>query len=149
MNYKLIVFDLDGTLTDGKIYYIGGQRGKSYDVKNGMRIKELKKLGLNVNLLTGDNCESTNAIAKHLKFDNYVCGAENKIDHLRIWKERMNISWSQIIYVGDDINDLECMQHVGLKICPFNAAKSIKNICDFVIPEGEILIQAILEYLEK
>lgn len=131
---KLFIMDVDGTLTDGKIY-IGsdGQELKVFNVKDGYAIKEkLHKKGVKTAIITGRESEIVQIRAKELNIDYVFQNVKNKSAIVINLKERLKIKEKDIAYVGDDLNDIEAMQLCGIKGCPADAVNEIKLICNFI-----------------
>lgn len=140
--YKLLVMDVDGTLTDGKIYMgPDGEVFKAFDVKDGYAIKHmLPELGIKSAIITGRVSDIVKKRADELNVDFLFQGINNKNDCLNEIVELMNISLNQVIYIGDDVNDLECIKAVnlagGYSVCPQNAVKVIKENVKKVLQEN-------------
>ena len=150
---KYLVMDVDGTLTDGKLY-IGpkGEEFKAFNIKDGAGIAEILPL-LNITpvIITGRNSEIVQRRCEELKITAYVQGAKNKLNTLKeIVKDLGTVA-----YMGDDLNDLECMQCVkeagGIVGTPKDAADEIINIADFVSKKkgGNGAVRDFIEYLAK
>ena len=132
VNIKLLVLDVDGTLTDGTIFH-GNQciELKAYNVKDGLILKALADLGIEVVFLTGRTSEATSVRAKEL---NAVAiqGVDDKLSVLTKLLLERGIDYKSCAYFGDDMNDYEVMSKCGFKACPSDAAKEIIEICDYV-----------------
>lgn len=134
---KLLVLDFDGVFTDGKVTFHdkGGVRccSKSYNVKDGMGLKLLKKHGIHIGVISGyPYNEATMDICKHLDINNLEMECHDKLEVLRKWAKQLNIDLSHIAYMGDDVNDVECMKSVGISGCPSDAVEECKQIARFV-----------------
>ena len=130
---KMIVFDVDGTLTDGKIY-IGpkGEVMKVFSAKDGYAIANLKKHGIIPVIITGRKSEIVEVRAKELSIEEVYQDILNKKEKLQEILNQYHYSWSEVAYVGDDIPDLEAMRSCGFKACPNDAVTEIKQVCDYV-----------------
>ena len=132
MKIKLLVLDVDGTLTDAKVIYGSDNvEIKEFNTRDGLIIGNLPKFGVNVVILTARECESVTRRAKELKCE-VVQGAKNKSPILREIAEKYGAKLSETAYFGDDLNDYEAMSLCGFKACPANAVPQIKKICDYV-----------------
>ena len=122
---KMIVFDVDGTLTDGKIY-IGpkGEVMKVFSAKDGYAIIPV--------IITGRKSEIVEVRAKELSIEEVYQDILNKKEKLQEILNQYHYSWSEVAYVGDDIPDLEAMRSCGFKACPNDAVTEIKQVCDYV-----------------
>lgn len=134
-NIKLVVLDVDGTLTDGGMYYTeNGDYIKKFNAKDGLAIKRKTAEGIQFGIIS--HAFKSNAIADRanlLGIQNVYVGQDKKIDILNNWCAELKISLSQVAYVGDDINDLEVMQAVGLAACPVDAVNSIKSLSHVIL----------------
>lgn len=147
---KLVVLDVDGTLTDGGIYYDSrGNEMKRFDVKDGLGIKVGLAAGLEFAILTGRESPMVERRVKELGIQHLLSGVQVKYPALEKLLAELNLSLDQVCYIGDDINDLECMEHAGFAACPADAVKAVKSICDYVgtIPGGHGAVRESLEYL--
>lgn len=133
MKIKMLVMDVDGTLTDGKIY-IGshGEMMKAFNVKDGYGIVQLKEAKILPVIITGRESEIVMQRAKELKITELYQGVENKLECLKQVADKYQISSQEIAYIGDDLNDLECMEYCGLTACPRDAMEEIKQKVDYV-----------------
>lgn len=132
--YKLFVMDLDGTLTDGKIYMSPlGELFKMFDIKDGYGLKIiLKKREIKTAIITGRQSEIVQRRAEELDINYLYQGIEDKLDCLERLIEIANCNFEDVVYIGDDVNDLSCMKKVGLSCCPGDAHKEVKRIAGYV-----------------
>lgn len=134
---KLIILDVDGTLTDGRIIYDSvGNELKCFDVKDGLAIKVAIESGLCVAVLTGRESPIVARRVKELGIQHLRSGLQMKYPAMMALLRELKISVEQVCYIGDDLNDLQCMLCAGVKMCPHDAAEEIKNICDYVSVAG-------------
>ena len=130
---SLVVFDLDGTFTDGNIYFNEDVIIKKYNVIDGMGIKLLKENNIKTVIITGFKAtKSFQEICNHLQVDYYFENIKNKLDILNNIKDKLQINENNIAYIGDDINDYDILNSVKIKGCVFNAVDKIKHICNFI-----------------
>lgn len=150
---KLLVLDVDGTLTDGKIYISPeGESMKAFHVRDGYGIANiLPKIEIEPIIITGRKSNIVEQRCKELKINECYQGISNKEETLCTILEQKDISWEQVAYMGDDLPDYACMQKCGIKACPSDAVAEIKKICDFVIEEkgGEGAVRAFIEKLAE
>lgn len=145
-----IVFDVDGTLTDGSITISSnGVESKDFQAKDGILIRELPKLGFTTMFLTGRDSELTNIRAKDLNISEVVQGVLNKDEVLKEYMLKNNLSGEQFAYIGDDVNDYKAMLLCAFKACPTDATLEIKRICNYVsgYKGGYGAVRDICEYL--
>lgn len=130
---KLVVLDVDGTLTDGGIYYDSqGNEMKRFDVKDGLGIKVGIAAGLEFAVLTGRESPMVERRVKELGIQYLMSGVQLKYPVLQTLLRELNLSEEEVCYIGDDLNDLECIEHAGVSACPANAAEEIKVISHYV-----------------
>ena len=129
---KFLGLDVDGTLTDGGMYYTeSGEEFKRFDTKDGRGIIELQKQGVEVGLLSsGFKTKIIEGRAKTLSIEKYYVGTDPKITILEQWCSDMDIDMKQVAYIGDDINDRDIINAVGFTACPADAMPAIKKIVD-------------------
>lgn len=149
---KLIILDVDGTLTDGKIYIDSlGNEMKAFNVKDGMAISQAIKHGIDCAIITGRNSEIVNKRAIELGINHVYQGIHNKEQQLKFILRDLNLSETNCAYIGDDINDLEVMKQVKFSACPNNAANEIIECSDFVsrYDGGNGAVREIIEHILK
>ena len=134
-NIKFLVLDVDGVLTDGGMYYSNsGDEFKKFNTKDGMGIKLAIKQGIKIGFLSnGKNNALINNRAALLGVEFVYVGFDNKMKILNDWMSQLKLEYSQIAYIGDDINDAEVISHVGLSACPADAIKSIKEKVNIIL----------------
>ena len=151
---QFLILDVDGTLTDGGMYFTeSGDLMKKYNTKDGMAIKGLTKAGFQVGIIS--HSHQSNMVetrAKMLGIQNVYVGAESKLIILDSWLKELKLNRKQVAYIGDDINDTEIMESVGLSACPRDAIKSIQTLSDIVLERegGKACVREFIdEYLIK
>lgn len=147
---KHIFMDVDGTLTDGKIYYTSsGEEAKAFNTKDGSAIMAARSVGINIIIATGRKSSIVNRRMKELGIEEIYQGVRNKKEFIINYSRKNIISLGQCGYIGDDLNDLACMKLVGFKGCPADACDEIKNIADYISKReaGKGAVRDILEYL--
>ena len=125
--------DVDGTLTDGKIYMSGnGEIFKAFDIKDGYSIYTLHKIGVTPVIITGRASDIVARRAAELKIEEVHQGVSNKLEKLKEVAEKLGVNLEEIAYIGDDYNDLDCIRACGFSGCPQNAEEDIKPEVDYV-----------------
>jgi 3-deoxy-D-manno-octulosonate 8-phosphate phosphatase (KDO 8-P phosphatase) len=131
---KLLLTDCDGVLTDGGVYY--GENGevlKRFNIRDGMGVERLKNLAnVETGIITGEVSPSVKMRAEKLKITELHLGIKDKLSLLASILERKNLQPDEVAYIGDDVNDLEIMQQIGLSACPADAMVFNRNIADYV-----------------
>lgn len=138
MKVKLLVMDVDGTLTDGRIYIgAAGEVMKSFDVKDGYGIAHiLPDLGIVPVIVTGRTSEIAAARARELRVTELHQGVGDKLACLREIAAKYGAAPEEIAYIGDDLNDMECLRWCGVTACPADAVEAIKPLVTYVCRNG-------------
>lgn len=147
-----IVIDVDGTLTDGKVTYTElGDELKSFDIKDGLILSALVKNNFKIIIVTGRESKILNKRMNELGIREVFQGVVNKFSFLNDYFISKKIDLSDVLYIGDDLNDIEIMNRVGTKACPADACIDVKNIADYVSKRdgGNGAVRDILEYYLK
>lgn len=130
---KLLVCDIDGVFSDGRIYLGNdGEELKAFHTKDGYGIKALGKSGVDVAVITGrkSNIVQTRMSALNVKY--IVQGEENKLPALKTLIQTLNLSSDEVAFIGDDMPDYQCIEHVGLGIAVQDAHPTILSIANHV-----------------
>lgn len=150
MKIKLLVLDIDGVLTDGKVT-IDAQNNeyKSINYRDLDAIKVLKDMGLNLALLTGEETAFVDAIAKRLGIINIIKGEKDKCKGLTQLSESSQIPLSNICYIGDSDRDAAALKLCGLGIVPQDATKKAKESASVILKSkgGDSVVHEAIEYL--
>ena len=150
---ELIVLDVDGTLTDGKISYnSSGDEIKSFDVKDGLAIASwTKKFNKKAAIITGRSSSIVEKRAKELNITYLYQNISNKDEILDTILKQENLSWENIAVIGDDLNDYKMLQKAKLSFAPNNAVEEIKEIVDIVVKNngGDGAVRQMIEYILK
>ncbi|MBC8198125.1 MAG: HAD-IIIA family hydrolase [Candidatus Marinimicrobia bacterium] len=116
---KLIGTDIDGVWTDGTMYYSPeGDFMKAFSTYDGMAVQIAKEHGFDILIMTGENSEMVKRRAEKLKIEKVYLGEKEKLKRLKYICSRFEYSLDEIAYIGDDINDLEVLNEVGLSGMP-------------------------------
>lgn len=133
---KLLVLDVDGTLTDGGIYYDAtGNELKKFSVKDGAGLVALRRAGVQVMICTGRECEAVRRRAADLHLEYVYQNVGNKAAFLCDFFREHGLSREEVAYCGDDWNDLAAMALCGFVACPADAADAVKARADYVCPQ--------------
>ena len=148
---KVLVLDVDGTMTDGKVYI--GEKGelfKGFNIKDGLGIHDiLPKKSILPIIITGRKSIILENRCKEIGIVNIFQGVSDKISVLKDFIHKNNYELNQCAYMGDDINDLECMKLVGIVGCPADAVKEVIDIADFISTKngGDGAVREFIEWL--
>lgn len=131
-DFKLFLMDCDGVLTDGGMYYSEqGEALKKFNTADGTAIAIIKNFGLIPAIVTGENTKFAKHRAKKLNIECFA-GIVDKAECIKSIAKKYNTNISKIIYIGDDINDLEAIKIVGFSACPNNAQDIIKQNVNYI-----------------
>lgn len=147
---RMLVMDVDGTLTDGKIYMSAtGELMKAFNIKDGYAIARLRDYGIEPVIITGRSSEIVNQRCIELKITELHQGIDNKSFKLRDICQKHDIDLSQVAYIGDDLNDLPCMKICGFSACPSDAMKPVRDNVSYVCEAkgGEGAVRELIDYL--
>lgn len=148
---ELVVLDVDGTLTDGKIIYTNdGDEIKAFDVSDGLAIAVwTKKFGKKAAIITGRKSSLVERRAKELGISHLYQGVHNKDEVLENILKEENLSWNQVAAIGDDLNDFKMLKKVGLSFTPQNGSHYVKEIVNVVCTKkgGEGAVREMFEYI--
>ena len=150
MDIKMLVMDVDGTLTDGKIYMSStGELMKAFNIKDGYAIARLRDYGIEPVIITGRSSEIVRQRCTELKITELHQGIENKSCKLRDVCKKYCIDVSQVAYIGDDLNDSPCMKICGNSACPSDAMMQVRESVNYVCKAkgGEGAVREYIDYL--
>jgi N-acylneuraminate cytidylyltransferase len=136
---KIIFTDFDGCLTDDRVWL--NQDGEEFvaaNRKDGLAIKRLKNLGIQVVIASTE----TNKV---------VLARGNKIGAIEQYLKQKNLSWNDVCYIGNDLNDLGAIERANLSLCPADAVKKVRKTVDIVLKTngGKGILSEIATDLEK
>ncbi|OQY02247.1 MAG: phenylphosphate carboxylase subunit delta [Desulfobacteraceae bacterium 4572_130] len=149
---KLLLLDVDGILTDGKITYTeNGKEIKNFDSKDGLGLKLLMESGVKVGIITGRKSKALTARCKNLGINIIFDNIKNKIKALDTILKETGISTENTAFAGDDLPDLCVMKKVGLSITVSDACSDVIKEADIVIPQrgGKGAVRQICEDILK
>ena len=130
---KMLVMDVDGTLTNGKVFYSkNGEEVKVFSIRDGMGIELLRKGGIMTAIITSESSEIVTARANKLKIEHVILGSRNKKQDLSDLSMKVGISIDCIAFIGDDINDIQAMQVAGIGACPKDSTEQVLMIADYI-----------------
>ncbi|MDA8712206.1 acylneuraminate cytidylyltransferase [Alphaproteobacteria bacterium] len=133
---KLFVSDIDGTLTDGGMYYsASGEAMKKFNTKDGKAFELLRAKGIRTCLITSEDTPITSSRAKKMGVDFVFQGKTGfeKKEMIASLCNDLSIPRSETAYIGDDLNCLEALRFAGLKACPGDAVRQVKSVPDIYI----------------
>ena len=131
---KLVVFDVDGTITDGGIYLDRQENElKKFNGKDGMGIALLHYAGIHTALITGRDSPLTQRRAKEIKIEHVIQGIADKKVALEELLEKLNLSKDEVAVMGDDVNDIPLFENAAVSACPNDGYHYMKKIATIVL----------------
>lgn len=149
---KMLIMDVDGTLTDGKVYYgESGEEMKAFHIKDGLGIVKIQKYGVVPVIITGRKSAIVERRARELSVKEVYQGVVDKVGAADRVFEKYGIEADEAAYIGDDENDLAVMSRCGIVGCPQDAAEAVKDISTYVAKSkgGEGAVREFIEWLLK
>lgn len=149
---KLLVFDVDGVLTDGSLYLDDeGREIKAFFSLDGHGIKMLKKSGVEIAIITGRTSNLMRVRAKNLNIDHLYQGAEDKLEAFMALSAQLGLASEQIAVMGDDVVDLPMMRRCGLSICVPAAPESVRQYSHYAtrLPGGKGAAREVCELIMR
>ena len=150
MGIELIVLDVDGTLTDGKIGYTqSDDEIKTFSVKDGLAIASWVKLGKKVAIITGRSSKMVERRAKELGMAYLFQGVHNKQEVLEELLQSLNLTMQNVASVGDDLNDYKMLKASKMAFVPSDASHYVKEIATVVLSKngGDGAVREMIEKL--
>ena len=147
-NIKAFVLDVDGVLTNGGlIIYPDGKFLRQMNAKDGYVIKLAINHEYIIGVITGGREQNIKSRLEHLGVKEVFLGVHKKLPILKSFIKKQNLKKEEVLYMGDDIPDLEVLKYVGFSCCPKDAAYDIKQICDYISNKkgGEGCVRDIIE----
>jgi len=129
---KLVITDIDGVWTDGGMFYNEeGGEWKKFNTSDSAGVLFLRTLGIPLAIMTGENSLAVKRRAEKLKIEHLYLAAKNKLQLATDLCKSLGISLSEVAFIGDDINDYQLLQAVGISAAPKNAPSYIKDIVKY------------------
>ena len=145
---RLLVLDVDGTMTDGGVYYdASGNELKKFAIKDGAGIVLAHAAGMEIMICTGRACEAVRRRAEELKVEYLYQNVHGKADFLRNFMAEHGLTADEVAYCGDDLNDLAAMALCSFVACPADAAPEVTARATCRLPQkgGEGAVRGAVE----
>jgi len=149
---KLLVFDVDGCLTDGHISYSNSaEEYKSFNVKDGLAIASWIRMGGRCAIITGRNSKIVEKRAKELGINYLFQGVKKKTEKLNEIVKNENLTYEHVAAIGDDLNDYNMLKCVGWSFTPSDGSHFVKEFVDTILDTkgGEGAIREMIEKILK
>lgn len=130
---KMFLTDCDGVLTDGGMYYSeNGDELKKFNTRDGMGLRLLKERGIITGVITGEERELNRRRCEKLGIDEVHQGVKNKLEIVKELCNKYQVSSAEVLYVGDDINDLPVLTYVGFPCCVADAHSEVREAASYI-----------------
>jgi 3-deoxy-D-manno-octulosonate 8-phosphate phosphatase (KDO 8-P phosphatase) len=153
---RLLLMDVDGVLTDGRLYNVPGPDGKmaetkGFDSQDGIALMWLAKYGIAAGVISGRVSPATEERAKQVKFKYVYQGHTEKIPIFEEIMKNAGVAPEEVAYIGDDFTDVVLFRRVGLAIATANARPEVKKCAHYVttVPGGQGAVREICEMIFK
>lgn len=134
---RLALFDVDGVLTDGRLFYgPGGEAMKVFNILDGHGLRMLAKSGVATGLLSGRRSEAAAARAAELGIAHVILGADDKLARFERLRSELGLEASQCSFMGDDLPDAPVLARCGLAVAVANAVPEVKAMAHLVTRAG-------------
>ena len=128
MIIKLFISDIDGVWTDGGMYYDQlGNEWKKFNTADSVGVLFLRMLGIKTAIITGEDTEIVKRRAMKLNVDYLYMGIKNKVEVARSLRNKLGISFHEMAFIGDGINDINLLTEVGISAVPSNTPDYISK----------------------
>lgn len=148
---KLIGVDVDGTLTDGKLYFFehSEEPAKAFNVKDGMAFHIAREAGIKIAIISGLSSRASEQRAKLLGLEDAYFGVRDKREIMRKIMEKYGINKGEAVFLGDDIQDIPAMEEAGIGVAVSDAVDVVKEKADFVLKSkgGEGALRELVELI--
>ena len=151
-NITTLIFDVDGVLTDGTILVTSnGDMYRKMHTKDGYVLKHAIDCGFHICIISGGNNEGVRKRLNGLGIKDVFLGVHHKMETLETYLQKKEVKMESVLYMGDDIQDLQVMQKVGLACCPQDAVQEIKKISHYVSHKkgGKGCVRDVIEQVLK
>lgn len=134
-NVKAFVFDVDGVLTDGKLYLNNGaEPGRAFYIKDEYALQQAVKNGYYVAVLTRGKNESVRDRLLYLGVHEVYMHTTDKTESFKEFLVTFDLQAENVLYMGDDLPDMPVLERCGVPTCPADAASELKSFCPYVSP---------------
>lgn len=145
---KAFAFDFDGVLTNGTITLLpDGEHLRTVNAKDGYAVHNATSKGYKVAIITRASAQHLKTHMAEVGVHDIYLKSQNKFESLEDFAFSNHIQLDEILYMGDDVPDMECLQRAGVSTCPADAVAEIRAICDYTshLKGGEGCVRDIIE----
>ena len=146
------VLDVDGVLTNGKLILEGsGEITRTISTRDGYIIRRAIKKGYNVSIITFGNSKMLEKMMNYLGVSDIFSSVENKLETLNSYCSSKNITLENVLYMGDDMPDIDCIKSVSIGTCPNDAVPEIREVADYIshVNGGDGCVRDVMEQVLK
>ena len=146
------VLDVDGVLTNGKVILeASGEMTRTMSTRDGYIIQRALKKGYNVCIITLGNSKMVENRMNYLGVNDVFSSVENKLETLNSYCSSKNITLENVLYMGDDMPDIDCIKSVSIGACPNDAVPEIREIADYIshVNGGDGCVRDVMEQVLK
>ncbi|TMI62910.1 MAG: 3-deoxy-D-manno-octulosonate 8-phosphate phosphatase [Bacteroidetes bacterium] len=129
------VFDVDGVLTDGTVLVLpNGVQARQMHIKDGFGLQMATRNGFKVVIVSGGTSEPVVDRLNRLGITEVYMTVIDKKEFLETYMNKKGLKWNELLYMADDLPDLEVMKHCGVSACPADAVTEVKDIAHYISP---------------
>jgi len=129
------VFDVDGVLTDGTVLVLpNGVQARQMHIKDGFGLQMAVKNGFKVIIISGGTSEPVIDRLHKLGIREVHMTVSDKKQFLETWMKKNGLKWDEMLYMADDLPDLEVMKYCGVSACPADAVMEVREVADYISP---------------
>ena len=146
------IFDVDGVLTDGNVFVTDdGRQSRAFSIRDGLALQWAIRNNYNVCAISGSRSEAVRHRLNGLGVKDVFLASHNKTHVLRKYLQEKNVKPEHVLYMGDDVSDLDAMNIAGLHTCPADAVEEIKAVSAYISPfaGGKGCVRDIIEKVLK
>jgi len=148
---KVFATDVDGVLTDGRIFYSGKEMefNRFFHALDGYGLKMMMEMGLKVGIISGGNSRSLVERADNLKVDFLYMGNEDKREAFEQLQKKYDVTAEEILYIGDEFFDVPVLKRAGFSVTVPSSSREIKDIVDYVTetPSGKGAVREVVDIM--
>ena len=149
---RAILLDVDGVLTNGNLLLTeSGEQLRQFNIKDGYALQLAVKRGIKIAALSGARSKGVEHRLRGLGIQDVFLGLDSKVEVYQNYLAQNNLASEEVLFMGDDMPDLQVMTIVGLAVCPADAVEEIKAISHYISPKngGEGCVRDIVEKILK
>lgn len=147
---KMLLFDVDGVMTDGGIYYsAGGVELKRFNAQDGYGLAQARQNGLKIGLISGRTSDAVTERARDIHADEVLQGIDDKLAAATELAQRQGVTLREMAFMGDDLFDVPLLKAVGFSAAPANARPEVRKRVHFVTkaPGGDGAVRELIDMI--